>query len=165
MTVIAVIGARGGVGTSTIALELARHLRTLGERVNLIDSDPWIELVSDSSELISPHPTISVIAACRHEDLPELDRAILVVPCEVRAITNAVLLATELERRCLVSLVVRTPGSTPISPEKIATLLRLRLAAVIKNDPKISLLGEHGARVVRGLQKSIEELVENLQLR
>lgn len=161
---MAVIGARGGAGSSTIALELARYMRAAGERVNLVDSDPWTDLVSDASELMCIDPTFTVIAACRHEELINLDRALLVVPSEVRAITSAALLATELERHCLVSLVVRTPGPTAITPEKISKILRLELVAVVKDDPKIALLGEHGARTTRKLQQSIKEIAENLRL-
>lgn len=154
------MGARGGAGSSTFALALARHFRNQGERVNLVDSDPWVDMASDSAELMSADPTLSIVTIARNEEIPDVDRIVLVVPSELKAITTALLLLPELERKALVSLVVRTPGPTPITPKKIAQLLQIDLAAVIKEDPKIALLGEHGSPTTRQLTQSVEALAE-----
>lgn len=144
---ISVIGARGGAGSSTLGLALARYLKDHDNNVNYVDSDPWQEVFADCLDLQSDRAEIEIAAACRH-DVVEANHVLLLVPSEVRAITSAVLLLPEIERRATCHLIVRTPGPTEISPHKIEDLLKIPLAAVVKTDPKVALAAEHGRLLI-----------------
>lgn len=162
MSVITLVGARGGAGTSTLTLEIARQLVRSGKQIRVLDNDPWDEVISDAADFHCENPEHTLRAAHRFEIPTETDHILLLVPSEVRAIATAAQITSDLERQALVSLLVRTPGPTSIKPKKIAELLQLPLVAVVKNESKLCLLGEHGLASTRSLQHSAREVIEYL---
>lgn len=165
MAVITIVGARGGAGSSTLALYLARSLRNRGSRVQLVDEDLWA--LPDASEFEIADPDHTIVSVCRQEESPWLlrsDHIILVVPAEVRAIANAVKILPTLERSGLCSFVARMPGPTPITPSKIEDLLKVPLAAVIKSEERIATYGEHGSGITKSMKKSLTDLIAYLGL-
>lgn len=165
MAVITIVGARGGAGSSTLALNLARYLMRHDKSIRLIDEELWVLPDADQFETSSPDHTIT--ALCRHEEgawLLQSDQIVVLVPAEVRAVASAAKLLPTLERHALCSLVVRLPGPSGISATKIESLLKTPLAAVINSDPKIATLGEHGMGSTKSMTKSIQELARFLDL-
>lgn len=164
MSAITLLGARGGVGTSTLTLEIARQLVKAGKQIEVIDSDPWDEVITDAGDFRSQTPDHTLVASHRFELPTNTDHILLLVPCEIRAIATAAQLVPMLEREALVSLVVRTPGPTRIKATKVSDLLQLPLAAAMEHDSKLALLGEHGLASTRSLQQSAKQVIEYLDL-
>lgn len=159
------MGARGGAGATTLVVALARNLKDRGHRVNAID--PEITTFLDAGDLVDADPEFVLGSLCRHQVsddrfLRRSDRILVLVPLEVQAIANAARLLTELEMFASCHLVVRSPGPAPLAPDKVEKLLKIPLIAVIKNDPKIAIAGEHGLLTKEILKAPAEQILPAL---
>jgi chromosome partitioning protein len=74
--VIGVLSQKGGVGKTTIAINLAAALSKAGNRVLLVDADPQGSSLawSDVRELDPLFPVIGMAKSSLHRDLPEIAR-------------------------------------------------------------------------------------------
>ncbi len=74
--VVGVLNQKGGVGKTTIAVNIAAVLAKLGQRVLLVDADPQASSLAWSSarERDPLFPVVAMPKATRHRDLSELAR-------------------------------------------------------------------------------------------
>lgn len=163
---LTVVGARGGAGATTLVVALAHCLRERGRRVRVADHE--INTFIDSDQFADSQPDMLLGSLPRQQatDAPLLrqsEQILLLVPSEVQAIANAVHLLAYLERFANCHLVVRSPGPTPLSPQKVQELLKVPLLATIKNDPKVALAGEHGLVANRILREPCERILNALE--
>ena len=205
---LAVTGARGGAGASTLAVALSVAAARDGAAVVLIDGDAWgggLDLLLGAESLpgirwpdvsgargrlaassfhdglparrgvrvlswtravpepVEPAAVAAVLTAARtgcdlvvvdlprgsdpvvREVLVAADRALLVVPAEVRATAAAALLAEGMSRLTPTAVAVRTPGPAGLRPEAVAAAVGLPLAGEVRDDPAAAVAGERGA--------------------
>jgi len=206
--ILAVIGGRGGAGTSTLAGGLAVTAVKAGHRTLLIDADPlgggldlllgweqvnglrWPSLAEaggrvDPPALLSALPhrgDLVLLSFARDEspvvpseamaatldagrrgrdviiaDLPRqmddaavlalqaADRAVLIVPAELRACASAARVAQAIRaHRDDLSLVVRGPSPGKLKPQQVAAALGLPLAGSLRPEPAMSEAVERG---------------------
>ncbi|HEY2509837.1 MAG TPA: ParA family partition ATPase [Polyangiaceae bacterium] len=158
MQILGVTGLKGGVGKSTIALNLACALRAEGKRVLLVDVDPqatcrsWAERAAERG--LDGPPVVQLSGKTLRRDLPAvaagMDVVVLDSPPRLGAETKAILMVADLV------LLPVTPGGADVwaLEETIhlvaeAQVLRPELrAAVVHNRADRTVLARHAAIAV-----------------
>ena len=100
--VISVLNQKGGVGKTTIAVNLAAVLAKLGQRVLLVDADPQASSLawSGTREVAPLFPVVGMVTSTLHRDLPDLARTYDAVVIDgaprLDAVGRSVILASDL---------------------------------------------------------------------
>ena len=100
--VISVLNQKGGVGKTTIAVNLAAVLARLGQRALLVDADPQASSLawSGTREVAPLFPVVGMVTSTLHRDLPDLARGYDAVVIDgaprLDAVGRSVILASDL---------------------------------------------------------------------
>ncbi|MCW6512402.1 ParA family partition ATPase [Lichenifustis flavocetrariae] len=100
--IIGVLSQKGGVGKSTISINIAATLARRGKRVILIDADPQASAMAWSAmrELEPLFPVVGMAKPTLHKDLPEIvkdyDHAIIDGAPRVNDLGRAAIIASDL---------------------------------------------------------------------
>lgn len=100
--IVSLLNQKGGVGKTTIAVNLAMGLALKGYRVMLVDADPQGSSLtwSGNREGQAPFPVVGIPKPILHKELPKLvgdyDFIIVDGPPRVYEVTRSVILASDL---------------------------------------------------------------------